>query len=171
MTLTRRQRVRRAGILCCHYLRNCAYYYAGRDGKTLTRKDQFSVTINGNFLDLCTLEFCKLFAEARGRHYWRKVVTDPDDFLDGLLEEVNMNAAEFDQYIASMKFYRDKYVAHLDEELGGKYPHLGPGKKAVSYLFDYLLKHEDEGDFFPDALGTASDFYGDRQEEGKAAYK
>jgi hypothetical protein len=33
-----------------------------------------------------------------------------------------------------------------------------------------LLKYEDEGDFFPDASGTAADFYGHR-EEGEAAYK
>lgn len=132
MSLTRRQRVRRVGILCCHYLRNCAYYYAGRDGKPVKRKDQFSVTVNGNFLDLCTLEFCKLFAETRGAHHWRKVITDQAGFFDGLFKAVGMNAAEFDEYIASMTFYRDKYVAHLDEELGGKYPHLGAGKKAVS---------------------------------------
>ena len=171
MSLTRRQRVRRVGILCCHYLRNCAYYYAGRNGKTLKRKDQFSITINSNFMDLCTLEFCKLFSETRGRHHWRKVITDQNGFLDGLLKAVGMSEAEFNDYVASMKFYRDKYVAHLDEELGGRYPHLGPGKKAVSYLFDYLLKYEDEGDFFPDASGTAGMFYGDREDEGKAAYR
>jgi hypothetical protein len=82
-----------------------------------------------------------------------------------------MSEGEFEDYIASMKIYRDKYVAHLDEELGGKYPHLGPGKKAVSYLFDYLLKYEDEGDFFPDAAGTAAIFYGDREDESEAAYR
>ena len=91
--------------------------------------------------------------------------------VTGLLAAVKMTAAEFDEYIETMKFYRDKYVAHLDEELGGKYPHLGAGKKAVSYLFDYLLKYEDEGDFFPDASGTAADFYGDREEEGETVYK
>ncbi len=171
MSLTRRQRVRRVGILCCHYLQNCAYYYAGRDGKTLKRKDQFSVTVNGNFMDLCTLEFCKLFADARSKHHWRKVVTDEASFYVGLLKTVGMTPAAFDNYIESMKFYRDKYVAHLDEELGGIYPQLGPGKKAAAYLFDYLLKHEDEGGFLPDAGGTAAEFYSDREDEGDAAYK
>jgi hypothetical protein len=171
LSLTRRQRVRRVGILCCHYLRNCAYYYAGWDGKTPKRNDQFWRNANANFMDLCTLEFCKLFAEARGKHHWRKVVTDQAAFFDGLLKTLGVNAAEFDEYIASMKFYRDKYVAHLDEELGGNYPHLGAGKKATAYLYDYLLKHEDEGDFFLDAQGDAAEFYAKREEEGEAAYE
>jgi hypothetical protein len=163
--------VRRVGILCCHYLRNCAYYKAGWDGKTPKRDDQFWRSANANCLDLCVLEFCKLFAEARGKHHWRKVITDEPGFLAGLHAALGMNATEFAKYIASMKFYRDKYVAHLDEELGGNYPRLDAGKKAVSYLYDYLLKHEDEGDFFLDAQGTAAQFYSDRKGEGEAVYK
>ena len=171
MSLTRRQRVRRVGILCSHYLRNTAYYYAGWDGQTPKRGHPFWRTTNSNFLDLCCLEFCKLFAEANGKHHWRKVVTDEAKFRAGLYAAIGMTEAEFAEYIKGMKFYRNKYVAHLDEELGGNYPHLGAGKKASLYLYDYLLKFEDEGDFFPDAAGTATEFYADREEEGEAIYR
>jgi hypothetical protein len=171
LSLTRRQRVRRVGILCCHYLRNCAYYKAGWDGKTARRKEQFWRGVNANFMDLCTLEFCKLFAEARGKHHWRKVITDQPKFLAGLLTKLKMPEAEFNEYIVSMKFYRDKYVAHLDDELEGKYPVLGPGKTAAAYLFDYLLEHEDEGGFFPDAGGTSIVRYQDWKEEAEDVYR
>ena len=170
MSLTPRQRARRVAILCCHYLRNCAYYYAGLDGNTPKREGEFWRGVSGNCFDLCALEFCKLFGEKRGKHHWRKVIEDEAAFLSGLLVALHMSAAEFNDYIESMKFYRDKYVAHLDDQLGGNYPFLEPGKQAVSYLYDYMLEHEDKSDFFPDATQTAAEFYGIRKEEGEEAY-
>jgi hypothetical protein len=99
------------------------------------------------------------------------VVTDEAAFLARLYAATGVNEAEFAEYIAGMKFYRNKYVAHLDEELGGNYPYLGVGKKATLFLYDYLLEFEDEGGFFPDAAGTAAEFYADREDEGEAVYK
>jgi hypothetical protein len=135
------------------------------------RDDQFSRRVNANFMDLCTMEFCKLFAERSGKHHWRKVITDQDTFFPGLLEAVGKTEPEFVEYIRQMKFYRDKYVAHLDEETGGNYPHLGPGKNAAAYLFDYVVKKENDDDFFPDKPQSAAEFYAARQAEGQAAYK
>ncbi len=83
--MTRNQLLRRVGILCCHCLRNIAYYKEGwRSGKLIFR-DQFWVTINGNFMDICVIEWCKLFGDTRGKHYWGKVITEKDKFLTGLL--------------------------------------------------------------------------------------
>lgn len=121
-------------------------------------------------MDLCTLEFCKLFAESKGRHHWTKVISNQAQFSLGPLRALKMTQLEFDQYIASVKFYRDKYVAHLDDEIGGNYPVLTPGKTAIAYLFDYLLKFEDEGGFFPDSGGTAADYYSDREDEATDVY-
>lgn len=117
------------------------------------------------------LEFCKLFAEKRGRHHWRKVVSDQTAFLTGLLPTLGMNETELNEYIQTFRFYRNKYLAHLDEETTGNFPDLGPGKDAVSYLYDYILEHEDEGDFFLDASATAADFYADRKEEAAEIYE
>jgi hypothetical protein len=77
---TQRDRVRRAAILCVHFMRNLAYYragwavrvgHSGRSGsshRVLLRNDsQFWRTVNGNCLDACILEWCKLFAEPRGK--------------------------------------------------------------------------------------------------------
>jgi hypothetical protein len=137
----------------------------------MLRKEQFWRGVNANFMDLCVLEFCKLFADQKGKHHWRKVITDQPNFHAGLLAKLTMTNAGFNEYIESMKFYRDKYLAHLDDETGGRYPTLGSGKIAAAYLFDYLLENEDEGSFFPDAGGTAADFYQDRKEEAEVAYK
>jgi hypothetical protein len=158
-------------LLCCHYLGNCAYYYAGWDGKKLKRDGQFARRVNGNFIDLCCLEFCKLFADKNGQHYWQKVVANHAAFMAGLLKAVGMTEGQFQEYITSMKFYRDKYVAHLDEETGGKYPTLSTGRAAAQYLFDYVVKNENDDDFFPDLDKSAADIYAARETEGGEAYK
>lgn len=168
--MTRRQRVRRVAILCCHYLQNLAYYKAGWNGRALKRKTHFWISANGNFLDHCVLEFCKLFGDPRGKHYWRKVVTDEAGFYTGLLAELKLNGAEFDEYVAKMRNYRDKFVAHLDLDEVMHIPYLSVGRKAVAYLYDYLRDHEDEGNFFSDASDTADDFYAARAKEGVAVY-
>jgi len=169
--MTRRQRLRRVALLCCHFLRNLAFYKAGWDGKTIKRKSPFWVGANGNFLDHCVLEFCKLFGDPKGKHYWRKIVTDASAFEAALLGELKMTLAEFNDYVDVMRTYRDKFVAHLDLDEVMHIPHLDTARKAVSYLYDHLRAHEDDDDFFADAPATAKEFYDAMTDEGKDAYK
>lgn len=171
MSLTRRQRVRRVALLCCHFLRNLAFYKTGWDWKSIKRKDPFWVTVNGNFLDHCVLEFCKLFADKKGKHHWRKVVTDQGAFEAELLAELKMTAAELAAYVETMKAYRDKFIAHLDLDEIMHIPYLNTGRKAVSYLYDHLRDHEDDDDFLPDAMQTATDFYEAMADETDGVYK
>src|SRR6266571_8412423 len=122
--MTRKQHLRRVAILCCHFLRNLAFYKTGWRGGSLIFQDQFWVSVNGNFLDICVLEWCKLFGDSRGKHYWRKVISDPTAFFKGLLKKLGMTEAEFTAYINEIKKYRDKFVAHLDSELIMNIPRL-----------------------------------------------
>jgi hypothetical protein len=43
-------------------------------------------------------------------------------------------------------------------------------RKSVSYLYDYLLAHENEGNFFAAAPRKAARFYTVFANEGKAVY-
>ncbi|MFL9998747.1 hypothetical protein PQR34_45335, partial [Paraburkholderia sediminicola] len=88
--MTRRQRLRRAGILCCHFLRNLAFYKAGWKKGEPIRAGQFWINANGNFLDICVLEWCKLFADKKAKQGWRRVVSDPITFYAGLLESLGL---------------------------------------------------------------------------------
>lgn len=64
--LTPEQRTKRIGILCIHFTRNLAYY---RTTQRLTGNNhEFWNTINGNCIDMSVLEWCKIFADNRGRH-------------------------------------------------------------------------------------------------------
>ena len=169
--MTRRQRLRRVGILCCHCLRNLVFYKAGWQNGRLIFSDQFWVNVSGNFLDICVLEWCKLFGDSCGKHYWQKVISDPATFFNGLLHELRMTETEFNSYLTEMRTYRDKFVAHLDLEEVMHIPKLAVTQKSVCYLYDYLLAHEDEGNFFVDAPTKASAFYERFAKEGKTVYQ
>src|ERR1035437_6938167 len=149
--MKRKQHLRRVAILCCHCLRNLAFYRAGRLGSSLTFQGQFWINVNGNFLDISVLEWCKIFGDSRGKHYWRKVISDHAAFLNGLLQALGMTENELNAYVNEMREYRDKFVAHLDLEEIMQIPRLDVTKNSVSYLYDYLLDYEDEDDYFIDA--------------------
>jgi hypothetical protein len=157
--MTRSQFLRRVGILCCHFLRNLAFYKAGwKKGKLITN-DQFFVNANSNFLDICVLEWCKLFADERGKHHWRKAITDQDSFFPDLLNTLNLTDAEFKLYTESMKTYRDKFVAHLDLHETMHLPKFRTAKKSVSFLYQYLLAHEEVNGCFHNIPPKASRLY------------
>lgn len=126
-----------------------AGYRAGWTGpRTLARDEDFWRRVNGNFLDISVLEWCKLFAEPRGAHGWRKVLTDPPAFEAALLAHIQMSPAEFEGYCVGMRTYRDKFVAHLDDNPTAKYPHLDVAIKSTKFLFRFLQDNEDKGGFF-----------------------
>ena len=175
--MTRKEHIRRVGILCCHCLRNIAFYMAGwRDGEFIPKKpSQFLINVNGNFIDICVLEWCKLFAEEKkGKHYWGKVITDVAVFFTGLLNSVGMTKNQWEIYMKKMLTYRDKLVAHLDDvDLEEKiyFPELNVACQSAAYLYDYLRSHEDEGDFFIGFPDTALSFYMRFLNEGKLIYR
>lgn len=168
--MTRKERLRRVAILCCHCLRNIAFYKAGWRGGSLVFAGEFWVNVNGNFIDICVLEWCKIFGDSRGKHFWRKIISNPTTFFNGLLQELEISGDDLDTYINEMRDYRDKFIAHLDSDKKMNIPRLDIAKKSVSYLYDYLLSNEDEGDYFIDAQRSASRFYKNIQKEGKAIY-
>ena len=169
--MTRKQRLRRAGILCCHFLRNLAFYKAGWRKGELIFRNQFWVNANGNFIDIGILEWCKLFGDKRGQHYWRKIVTDQAAFLTELLAAVDKTEEEFEAYIEEVRTYRDKFVAHLDVEEVMNIPRLKVARKSVSFLYEYLLANEEEEGCFHDAPPKASCYYRACYSQGRKVYQ
>ena len=94
----RRTRLRRTGILCLHCLRNAAYYRAWNAAPQTRRREQFWVSLNGNFIDTCLLEWCKLFGDLRAMHHWSKVVSEPQAFLSGLHAVTGLDETAFEAY-------------------------------------------------------------------------
>src|ERR1700733_933850 len=140
--LSRRERLRRVVLLCCHFTRNLAYYRVGHPGEPRTPNRDFWVTVNGNFLDQCVLEWCKLLGDLRGEHHWRQIVTDAAIFETELLRHLGMNAAEFDDYIKQMREYRDKFVAHLDSDRVMNPPRLDTALSSVKFYHAKVARTE-----------------------------
>ncbi len=170
--MIRKERLRRVAILCCHCLRNLAYYRAGWHGDELILKGQFWINVNGNFLDICVLEWCKLFGDLRGKHYWGKIISDTQIFYAGMLHKLKVAEAELESLKKEMRRYRDKFVAHLDSDKTMYIPsNLTLAQKSVEYLYDYIIANEDEGDFFNDAPSNAKAFFEQHLRYGKAEYE
>jgi hypothetical protein len=170
VALTRRQRLRRVGILCCYALSNLAFYRAWHDAGKPRANEQFWVAANGNFADITVLEWCKLFADVKGRHHWSKVVSDQTAFSTGLLAALDMTQQAFDAYIQSMRVLRDKFIAHLDDEPVFTLPQLDAVKGSTVFLYEHLLAHENEANAFHDAPDDPEGLYKSRFDEAVAVY-
>ena len=169
--MNRRTRLRRTGILCLHCLRNAAYYRAWNAGPAVRRETQFWRALNGNFIDICLLEWCKLFGDLKAKHHWSKSVTDSDRFSAGLHLKLGMNQAEFDEYRREVREYRDKFVAHLDELNQMAIPRLQPIINSVRYLYDYVVQVEDDLHAFADAPQSARGYYNQHLILGREAHR
>jgi len=130
----------------------------------------FWITVNGNFMDICVLEWCKLFGDSRGKHSWQKVVSDPELFYSALLHHLSLTEADFKAYIDAVRDYRDKFVAHLDSAEIMRPPVLDVMKGSTAYLYDYLLSHEDKGDYFTEWRSSAL-FFEAHQEMANQIYR
>ena len=68
-----------------------------------------------------------------------------------------MTRQEFDEYIKIMRTYRDKFVAHLDEEPVMHIPALRPAQKSVHELYAHIFRNE--SGYFPEIIVTAAACY------------
>ena len=146
--MSRRDRLRRVVILCRNFAVNLAYYRTGRKPEYLPLQDlrhpgaNFWRTVSGNFIDVCVLEWCKLFGDPKGEHFWKKMVSAPANFEKQLLSHLGINKAAFQKEIDVMRKYRDKFLAHLDSEEVMNIPALDVAKKAVWFYHAHVVQQE-----------------------------
>lgn len=169
--MNRRVRLRRTGLLCLHCLRNLAFLRAAQDASRRWAGQQFWITAHNNFLDTAVLEWCKIFGDKRAKHDWRKVVTDQDMFFTCLLEHLRVKEDEYEDYIAAMRAYRDKFIAHLDEENRMNIPNMNIAIKSTQFLYRWLLECEDNCDAFLDAPPNPIAYFRKFRTEARATYE
>src|SRR5216684_7437609 len=161
-SLTRREILANVQRLCRSFGRNMAYYRAGwsMELRHLFEANpdsgNFWNTVNGNFLDMCVLDWCKLFGERNGNYSWKRIVADPDAFKRDLLEHLGLDDNAFDEEIRIFREYRDKWVAHLDRDRKGLYPRLDIAKKAVWFYYKRIGNEQVELLLF--SICRSSDF-------------
>ncbi len=156
MALSPTDRIRRVQRLCWHFARNLAYYRAarGEDGKLTTPETNFWRVINSDFVDVAVLEWCKLLGDkpswlmnskpkSPSRHGWEYITgivldENPALFRDALLKHLGMNEDEFEKHRTQVRVFRDKFVAHLDDENTMHIPQFDVPLKALVFLFNYV---------------------------------
>jgi len=104
---------------------------------------RFWLAVNGNFVDMCVLEWCKLFGDRKAQHHWSKVVREPEVFEKLFFDHFNVDQAEFQKTIDIMRQYRDHFVAHLDSERIMNVPSFDIPKRAVWFYYAYIVAHEE----------------------------
>ena len=169
--MNRRARLRRTGILCLHCLRNAAYYRAWNAAPRARRQEQFWRTINSNCIDICVLEWCKVFGDLRAKHHWSKSVSDQDAFVRALYARLSMDEQEFEVFRLAVRHYRGKFVAHLDEENRFNVPLLQPIIDSTRFLYNYLVEVEDDVNAFHDAPDRADARFTEHLLEGRQAHR
>jgi hypothetical protein len=155
--LPHRDRSRRVALLCCAFARNVAFHRAGwaDEAQPLLSshhpKASFWQQVNCNFFDMAVLDWCKLFGDQKetplkrlGKHHWRRVVSDPDEFEARLLAQLETDAERFAALITKMRDYRDTFVAHLDNRLTMNLPEYEAARVAVTFYYRHIVETEAE---------------------------
>jgi hypothetical protein len=153
--LTPSERRRRVLITCCNFVRSLAVFQTGRcEGRALLADNaahaSFWRQIDSNAIDVCVLEWCKLFGDTRGKHYWKRVISEVNhnEFHGILLTELAMTQNGYDSFVMKMRSYRDRFVAHLDDDRTMDIPELESTKISISSLYSFLATREcDPADF------------------------
>ena len=150
-----------------------AYYRAGR---TIELRHLFEAnpdsgnfwnTVNGNFLDMCVLDWCKLFGGRTEKYSWQRIVRDPDAFMIDLLRHLGLDEGAFDEEIRMFRKYRDRWVAHLDRDRTGLYPRLDNAKNAVWFYYEHIGNEQVDEEINLKAIETG---YKECEEEASAVY-
>jgi hypothetical protein len=146
--MERRIQLRRVVQLCCSFGRNLTFYRVGQSiaGRYLLEErapsSSFWRQANSNFLDLAVLEWCKLFGDHNGQYHWRRVASDPLEFKTGLQQHLGARAGELTASITAMRRYRDKFVAHLDEDAVMEIPMLDVPQQSVQFYHRHVVANE-----------------------------
>jgi hypothetical protein len=125
---------------------------------SIGRDTHFWDRAHNNFVEIAVLEWCKVFGDKKGKHYSFKVVTDRTKFAKELLARLQMTQADFDIYADIMKNLRDKFIAHLDDDITAPLPKLDVALDSVKFLLVYLFANENKSNYlegvprFPDPV-------------------
>lgn len=94
--------------------------------------------MHGNFLDICVLEWCKLFGNRNGEYHWIKVVPNSDAFKREMLSMHGIDDAAFNDLWSQLKDYRDNFIAHLEGQETTAVPNFGVAYLLTAFYFRQL---------------------------------
>ena len=153
-------------------MRNLAYFRAAWDGERLVyTPTEFNKTVNGNFIDICVLEWCKLFGEHKESHHWKNIVKNKAVFKSGLLNCLEADCKGLDDYWNKVRVYRDRFIAHLDSDPMMQIPKMDWAYKSTLYYFEEIIEEYQTGPMYQGVPTDLGLYYRDRLKEAQTFYK
>jgi hypothetical protein len=83
-----------------------------------------------------------MFADRDAVHLWKNTVSDPVQFEAALLANLNFSADDFAKHLEDIRFYRNKFVAHLDGYNEMDIPTLNLLRQSVWFYHAYIVTNE-----------------------------
>jgi hypothetical protein len=170
-TMTKDERIRRAALLCCHLTRNLAYFKAGWCELQPKHEGDFWITVLGNSIDICVLEWSKLFGDDKGKHHWKRVVDDEVLFRTRLLSTVGITEEQWKYSWEEIKEYRDKFIAHLDSASIMHVPHMDIPHRMVCFLYEELKSIASSGTVLTGLPVSMPEYYLFCYDEGMSVFR
>lgn len=163
-----RERTLRTMQLAISCVSNIAAYRANwqkqSDKDKLIVDREFWVRMNGNFLDFAVLEWCKIFADFKGKHHWSLTFPNKNEWKKQLFESMDLKPSDFERELKLVSQYRNKVVAHLDDPTPMNYPYTSFMLASASHLHDSLKTHPATKRFFVGYYDSAKTLYERRLE-------
>ena len=95
----------------------------------------------GNLTDVAVIEWCKTFGADNEDGHWKNVVTDPNSFRSGMLNQLNIDRDEWDAYWQQMKLYRDNVAVHAGHSSEvTDYPRFDVALESACFYYQYLIR-------------------------------
>jgi hypothetical protein len=124
----------------------------------------FGFERNGNFLDIATLDWCKLFIDKSqdnknfSIHNWKSFFPNHVKWLNQMFISTLITKSEFEEGGKSIVDYRNKHLAHLEKTVIPLfYPRVNLMLKTVSHL--HLQLRSSAGFSISGYFDSTEDFY------------
>lgn len=116
------------------------------------------------------MEWCKLFGEIKGKHYWEIIIQDQASFKADLYLTAG-GEARLKEYVAEVRTYRDKFVAHLDDELVAHVPYMTDALEFSRLYYKYVVEEVVELGALGGLPADIVDFYKLSLDQAKTEYE
>ncbi len=156
-------RTRRTFQLANFCIANIAAYRVNWNSNTQQRKpiidNDFWIRANGTLFDMSVIEWCKLFADHKGKHHWSRTFSNKDEWKSKLLHHMGMTEEEYDFELMKLKEYRDKYATHLDDPKSMNYPLTEIMLRSASFLYDCIKNNAETKIHIIGVYDSAQNYY------------
>jgi hypothetical protein len=146
--------LRRVCLKCVDYCRQVTYHRSMVPYSSELKANYWIYSFN-NFIDMAVLDWGHLYGNKNDNLHWQNVIEDKVEFKKELFSFLEVTEEQWREYWESIKYYRDKDVAHIEVRPSITVPDMDLGIKSVGFYYNWIipeLKEFGNYDLFIDNL-------------------